>query len=184
MRRHKLRIVCGCVPRRLLTPLFLLSVKSHAAVRRHKLHIVCGCGKPRRLLIPLFLTSVKSHAAIRLFACKRAHDGSLLLPTFYGIRWSGCPKNCDALNMPISILLYNAYGDILYISDKSKKIGKAKVKKSGIDKSSVLLYHCKIKKGRRNAVPFLSVCVIAMLKLRGGSCCTAARLSASSKVAL
>ena len=86
--------------------------------------------------------------------------------------------------MPISILLYNAYGDILYISDKSKKIGKAKVKKSGIDKSSVLLYHCKIKKGRRNAVPFLSVCVIVMLKLRGGSCCTAARLSASSKVAL
>ena len=51
---------------------------------RHKLHIVCGCGKPRRLLTPLFLLSVKSHAAIRLFACKRAHDGSLLLPTFYG----------------------------------------------------------------------------------------------------
>ena len=69
--------------------------------------------------------------------------------------------------MPISILLYNAYGDILYISDKSKKIGKAKVKKSGIDKPSVSLYHCKIKTGRRNAVPFLSVCVIVMLKLRG-----------------
>lgn len=68
--------------------------------------------------------------------------------------------------MPISILLYNAYGDILYISDKSKKIGKAKVKKSGIDKSSVSLYHCKIKTGRRRPSLF-SVCVIVMLKLRG-----------------
>ena len=48
---------------------------------------------------------------------------------------------------------------------KAKRL--AKVKKSGIDKSSVSLYHCKIKTGRRNAVPFLSVCVIVMLKLRG-----------------
>ena len=83
-RRRKLRIVRGCgKPRRLLTPLLLLSVKSHAAARRHKLRIACGC-VPRRLLTPLFLLSVKSHAAIRLFACKRAHNGSFLLPTFYG----------------------------------------------------------------------------------------------------
>ena len=53
-------------------------------LRRRKLRIACGCGGPRRLLTPLLLLSVKSHAAIRLFACKRAHDGSLLLPTFYG----------------------------------------------------------------------------------------------------
>ena len=54
--RHKLHIVCGCgEPRRLLIPLFLTSVKSHAAARRHKLRIACGCGEPRRLLTPLFL---------------------------------------------------------------------------------------------------------------------------------
>ena len=53
-------------------------------LRRRKLRIACGCGKPRRLLTPLLLLSVKSHAAVRLFACKRAHNGSLLLPTFYG----------------------------------------------------------------------------------------------------
>ncbi len=53
-----------------------------APVRR-KLHFAVGC-VPRRLLIPPPSPSVKSHAAVRLFACKRAHDGSLLLPTFYG----------------------------------------------------------------------------------------------------
>ena len=113
--RHKLHIVCGCVPRRLLIPLFLTSVKSHASVRRRKLRIVYGCVS-RRLLTPLLLLSVKSHAAALLLACKRArdappcyqlftgktrsrrltlatnflrgkraYDGSLLLPTFYGI---------------------------------------------------------------------------------------------------
>ena len=83
--RHKLHIVSGCgKPRRLLIPLFLTSVKSHAAARRRKLRIVRGCGEPRRLLTPLLLLSVKSHASVRLFACKRAHNGSLLLPTFYG----------------------------------------------------------------------------------------------------
>ena len=64
---------------------------------RHKLHIVCGCGKPRRLLIPLFLTSVKSHAAVRLFACKRAHDGALLLSTFYGINALTTAHSCYQL---------------------------------------------------------------------------------------
>ena len=105
VRRRKLRIVHGCgKPRRLLTPLLLLSVKSHATARRRKLRIVCGCGKPRRLLTPLLLLSVKSHASVRLFACKRAHDGSLLLPTFYGIRRAGfggnstTPYNNEILN--------------------------------------------------------------------------------------
>ena len=84
MRRHKLRIVCGCVPRRLLTPLLLLSVKSHAAARRHKLRIACGCGEPRRLLTPLFLLSVKSHAAALLLVCKRTRDAPPCYQLFTG----------------------------------------------------------------------------------------------------
>ena len=82
--RHKLHIVCGCVPRRLLIPLFLTSVKSHASARRRKLRIVRGCGEPRRLLTPLLLLSVKSHAAALLLACKRARDAPPCYQLFTG----------------------------------------------------------------------------------------------------
>ena len=84
-RRHKLRFAVGCgKPRRLLTPLLLLSVKSHAAARRHKLRIACGCGEPRRLLTPLFLLSVKSHAAALLLVCKRTRDAPPCYQLFTG----------------------------------------------------------------------------------------------------
>ena len=85
VRRRKLHIVRGCgKPRRLLTPLLLLSVKSHATARRRKLRIVRGCGKPRRLLTPLLLLSVKSHAAALLLACKRARDAPPCYQLFTG----------------------------------------------------------------------------------------------------
>ena len=77
-----------------------------APVRR-KLHIVCGC-VPRRLLIPLLLTPVKSHAAVRLFACKRAHGRLTFATNFLRYQAVRLSENCGTLNMPISILLYNA----------------------------------------------------------------------------
>ena len=88
--RRKLHIVCGCVPRRLLIPLFLTSVKSHAAARRRKLRIACGC-VPRRLLTPLLLLSVKSHAAALLLACKRARDAPPCYQLFTGKRAHDAP---------------------------------------------------------------------------------------------
>ena len=68
MRRRKLRIVRGCVPRRLLTPLLLLSVKSHAAA------LLLACKRTR-----------DAPPCYQLFTGGNAlTGGSLLLPTFTG----------------------------------------------------------------------------------------------------
>ena len=70
-RRRKLRIVRGCgKPRRLLTPLLLLSVKSHAAVR------LFACKRAHGRLT--FATNFLRYQAVRL----SENCGTLNMPIF------------------------------------------------------------------------------------------------------
>ena len=73
--------------------LLLISEKSHA--RRRKLRFALRLRSSPLMLTPLLLRSEKSHAAVRLLVCKQTRDGSLLLPTFFGIRRLGSVGNAN-----------------------------------------------------------------------------------------